>query len=304
MKGANQSRPGSANKVAIIGAGVVGTAVAFLLKQAGYEIVGVASRSQAALDRAYSYLNVRGTTDAAEAATTADIVLITTGDDQIESVCEKVAEQRQFSGGTRVFHFSGALPLGVLAAARAAGAAVGSIHPIQTFADVDAAINLLPGSVFGVTADEDSFPMATEIVSALKGSVIKIRDEDRPLYHVAACIASNYLVTLGWVSLELYSRLGIPPETAVEALMPLMRGTLDNLAAGKGAAALTGPIARGDAQTIQRHLEALKEAWPQILDLYRVMGRYTADVALEKGTLSKSSLAELLVIFGQPPYPE
>lgn len=294
----------SSKQVAIVGAGVVGTAVGYLLKQSGYEIVGVAGRSPATLERARRYLGVRGTRDVTEAAGSGSIVLVGTGDDQIRTVCQEIAEHGGFQASQTVLHFSGALTLDVLEPARQAGAAVASLHPVQTFADVDSAVELIPGSVFGVTSDKAALSVALELVKNLGGEAIEIAEEDRSLYHAAACMASNYLVTIGMSAAYLYSLTGASRETAFRALLPLMEGTLKNLASKKSAGALTGPIARGDLRTVQRHLKALKERAPELVELYIVLGRSTAEVACEKGTLSQQDRDRLLEILADPAYPQ
>jgi predicted short-subunit dehydrogenase-like oxidoreductase (DUF2520 family) len=274
-------------KITIIGAGIVGTAIGHLLRRKGYCIVAVAGRSMKSLKKAQAYTGGMVMTDVAEAAKAADTIFLTTNDDQIKDVCLQIAERDGFQKGDAVFHMSGALSTEILRPARDAGAGIGCIHPLQSFADIEGAIENLPGSTFGLTAEESLLPLARQLVEALNGEAILIEDKDKPVYHAGACIACNYLVALVHYTQELYRVLGIQPETAIKALWPLITGTLANIERKGTAAALTGPIARGDLGTIKRHLEALGSISPGEADLYRELGKYTIKVARQKGGINQ-----------------
>jgi predicted short-subunit dehydrogenase-like oxidoreductase (DUF2520 family) len=280
--------------VSIIGAGIVGTAMGKLLESRGYEIAAVAARTQTSLDRASSYLDAHATNDVAEAARLGDIIFITTSDDYVQAACEDIAARGGFTVDDFVFHTSGALPLSALGGAKHAGARVGSIHPMQAFATIDGAIDSLPGSVFGVTAEDEALMVASDIVRDLGGEVIVVKDEDKALYHAAACAVSNYLVTLFDYAESLYQVIGVPEDIARQAFMPLLKGTVDNIAKLGPAQALTGPIARGDVGTITRHLEAIDRSAPWAGPIYRELGSYTVKVAMEKGSVDEASARALL----------
>lgn len=281
-------------RFAIIGAGKVGTAIGHILQNGGFNIVAVASRSEKSLDQAQRFITGFKTQDVTEAAKLADLILITTNDDQVEAVCEEIAKNMGVVPSNVVFHVSGALSTSVLHAARKSGARVGSIHPLQSFATVEGAIRQLPGSVFGMTAEEDVLLLAREIVEALGGTAIQIKDEDKALYHAAACVASNYFVALIHFAQSIYRGIGVPPEVALQALLPLIKGTLANMESQGTSAALTGPIARGDMGPIKAHLDALKKKLPEKEKLYCELGKYTTLVALEKGTISEGTKRELI----------
>lgn len=279
--------------IAIIGAGIVGTAVAGILESKTYNIAAVSSRSQESLDRAGAYVSAPLSTDPAAAARGAQLIIITTPDDMIQSVCETIAAEGGFSPGDIVLHMSGALQLSVLTAAEEAGALTGSIHPMQTFADIDGAIASLPGTIFGVTAVGEALAAANEIVEALGGEPYGIEDADKPIYHAAACAVSNYLVALMDYAESLYGSIGLPAETARKAYLPLLRGTVANIARKGPAGALTGPISRGDVGTVRRHVEAINVSAPWAGSIYGKMGVYTIGVALKKGTISDIKAEEL-----------
>lgn len=280
-------------RFAILGPGKAGTAVGHLLKKAGHEIVAVAGRRLDAARRAVSYTGGAATTDFAEAARGADCILITTSDDAIETVCRNVSEAGGFHAGSRVVHTSGVGGLDILRPASRRGARVGCIHPIQTFADVESAISKIPGSTFGVTADEDILTWADRIVEDLGGRPFHVSAEDKPLYHAAACMASNYLVTLMFLVEEIYGRMGLSREDAHRAFWPLVKGTIANLESKGTIPSLTGPIARGDGGTVRKHLRGFRKRFPEMTKLYREMGLFTAEIASRKGALTKDKLADI-----------
>jgi len=274
-------------RVSIIGAGVVGTAVGHILKTKGYNITAIASRTRASLDRAFPYTGGLTTTDVVEAASLGDLVFITTQDDQIEKVCAKIARGNGFKVGNVILHMSGALSTKVLKSAEKVGALTASIHPMQSFVDIDLAIKQLPGAYFGVTAEEKIQPLVFELVKDLGGEPVVIKDEDKPLYHAAACVTSNYLTALLRFAQEIYSSIGISQEVSLKAVWPLVEGTLKNIKQKGTSQALTGPIARGDLGTIEKHLSVLKSKLPEALNLYEKLGNYTVEVALEKRSIDE-----------------
>jgi len=271
---------------AILGLGKVGMAVGYLLRSAGYRIVAVASRSTASLNKGVVYTGGKPYTSFSDAAARAECILITTADDAIEFVCKQIASTGSIKPGNKVIHMSGAGGLNLLKAAHDAGANVASIHPLQSFADVEGAIQNIPGSTFGITTEDEIREWSVQFVRDLGGIPFFISDADKPLYHAAACIASNYLTTLIHMVQELFQSLGLTESDAMRAFWPLVKGTIRNIEAKGTAHALTGPIARGDVGTIKKHVDVLLNKQPELLSAYIVLGRLTADLAFEKGTLS------------------
>lgn len=274
------------NTVAILGLGKVGTAVGFLLRQAGYRIVAVASRSKASLTQGIVYTGGKPYLNFSAAALTANCIIITTSDDAIAHVCKKISRERGIRPGAKVIHMSGAGGLDLLESAQDAGAHVACIHPLQSFADVDGAIRNIPGSTFGITSADEIKEWSVQMVRELGGVPFFIADADKPLYHAAACIASNYLTTLIHMVEEIYQSLGLSREDTIRAIWPLVMGTIANIETKGTVQALTGPVARGDAGTIKKHAEALRNKLPALLQAYSALGILTADVGLKKKTLS------------------
>jgi len=274
--------------VAIIGLGKTGTAIGYLLRQAGYPIAAVTCRSRSSLHDRIRYTGGKAF-DAeanAEAASLATCIFIATPDDAVFSVCNAIAGQGGFKPGDKVIHMSGAGGLDLLEPARRAGAAVACIHPIQSFADLEAAIRNIPLSTFGITADAAICEWSSELVRTLGGIPFHVPETIKPLYHAAACMASNYLTTLIYMVEETYLSLGLNRDEAMGAFWPLVLGTLRNIETRGSVQALTGPISRGDAGTVEQHIRVLREKLPAYLPAYCAMGLLTVDLAVEKGTLA------------------
>lgn len=286
------------HKVAIIGAGVVGTAMGYLLKKRGYHIVAIASRKMESAERAREFIGEgEVSTNPSATAKKAEIIFITTPDSAIEEVCIKTASERGFNSGAIVFHMSGALSSEVLSSARKVGAKIASIHPLQSMADVGEAVKNLPGSYFCIEGDEDALSVAKGIVNILGGKEITIGIEKKPLYHAGASVASNFLVATIRFGLELFEAAGVSQEDSINALMPLIKGTVVNIENLGIPRALTGPISRGDAGIIEDHLKAIKKVKYGLVNLYSELGRYTVKVAMEKGSIKEEDAEGVLSLF-------
>jgi len=277
-------------KMGFIGAGTTGTALAVRLSQKGCPVVAVSSRTLSSAQRLAGMVpDCRVYDTAQDVAETAEIVFITTPDDVIAQVCSEV----QWREGKSVVHCSGAHSVDILESAKRLGAAVGSFHPLQTFADVDQAIQNLPGSTFALEAEEPLLTSQKELIRLLNGNWVVLEPGDKVLYHAAAVIACNYLVTLVKLALDLWQNFGVSPKEATRALMPLLEGTINNIDNIGLPDCLTGPVARGDSGTIERHLSALEARSPTLLTTYRELGLQTIPIALAKGKVSKQKAEEM-----------
>lgn len=280
-------------KVTIIGAGRVGTALAMRLQEKGYPVVAVASRTTSSAGKLAEQTGARIYQKAAEAARQGNLVFLTTPDGLIGSVAEEVAREGGFYPRQFAAHASGALPSAVLEPARKAGATVFSLHPLQSFASPELAVERLPGSYFTFEGEPGALPLARRLVADLEGVLFEIGAAGKPLYHAAACVASNYLVTLMQLVFTLAQQAGLPREGVFPAFRPLIQGTLQNIGAVGPVVALTGPVARGDVETVRRHAQVMgKEEW----EIYRTLGYFTVKVAREKG-LADDVATELEKLF-------
>ena len=192
---------------------------------------------------------------------------------------------------------SGAQSSEILDRATDFGAQVLSVHPLQSFASVERAINILPGSIFSIEGDREAYDTAVCIVETLGGEYFFIDRKAKPLYHAGACVVSNYLVTIIDFGVKLLESTGIPRQMATRALLPLINGTVNNVENIGIPKALTGPIARGDLSTITKHLDCLEEMAPELIQLYSWLGFYTAQIAVEKGGIDHKSMEEFQKVF-------
>jgi predicted short-subunit dehydrogenase-like oxidoreductase (DUF2520 family) len=281
-------------KLGFIGAGTVGTALAVRLNQSGYPVVAVASHSQASAQKlAEAVGGSRVFENNQAAADNAELIFITTPDDAIAPVVKEI----EWRSGQSVVHCSGADSVDILEPAKKAGAKVGAVHPLQTFASLKQAIDNMPGSTFGLEAEEPLLTTLKEMAAALGGNWVVLKASDKVLYHTSAVIACNYLVTLVKMAGDLWQSFGVPPPQATKALLPLLRGTLHNIETIGIPNCLTGPIARGDIGTINKHLDALEKTAPHLLPTYRELGRQTVPIALAKGKIDQSQAKELESVF-------
>lgn len=287
------------DKIAIIGLGKAGTAIGYLLRHAGYPIVAVSSRSQTFLHERLRYTGgvFFPENQMCEAASLANCIFITTPDDCIGDVCLRISEGQAIQPGDKVIHMSGAGGLDLLKPAANAGASTACIHPLQSFVDVEGAIKNIRSSFFGVTAVNNLRAWSFRLVQRLGGFPFEISEEIKPLYHAAACIASNYLTTLIHMVEETYGNCGLKREDAVRAFWPLVFGTLRNIQAKGTIDALTGPISRGDEGTIRQHLAVLREKHSIYLETYILLGIQTVNLALKKSTFTKYQADRIKSIF-------
>ena len=279
-----------------IGAGTVGSALALRLSSKGYQVVAVSSRSQTSAINLAQAISCRAFNNNQDVADAAELVFITTPDD----VIPVVASQIQWHPGQSVVHCSGADSTQSLESAKKLGARVGVIHPLQTFASAKQAIENMPGSTFALEAEEPLLSILKGMATALEGHWIELAARDKVVYHAAAVIACNYLVTLVKLATDLWQSFNIPTHQATEALLPLIRGTIHNMETVGIPQCLTGPIARGDTGTIKKHLVALQKVAPAILPTYRELGLQTIPIALAKGRINQKQAQDLQELMKQP----
>jgi predicted short-subunit dehydrogenase-like oxidoreductase (DUF2520 family) len=228
----------------------------------------------------------------------ADLVLLSVPDDALSQLVEGLAEVGAWRTGQLVAHVSGAHGLGVLDPATKAGALPLALHPAMTFTGRDEDLDRLVGVSFGVTAPDLLRPVAEVLVVEMGGEPVWIAEDFRPLYHAALVVGANHLVTVVTEAMDLLSKAGVERPGVV--LGPLVGAALDN-ALRSGDAALTGPVVRGDAGTVARHLETLRADAPESVAAYLAMARRTADRALAAGRLSAEAAETLLDVLASDP---
>ena len=262
--------------LAFIGAGRVAGALAPALARLGCRVAAIASRSRESAERVAALVPGSRAATAQEAADSADAVFITTSDGAIADVAASVA----WRPGQLALHCSGALTLEPLEPARAAGANVGSWHPFQTFGGGE---TRLDGATFGIEAEGDALAFLERLTEDVGGYALRVPAGARALYHAASVMSCGYLTTLLHEARTLWVRAGLPPEQAARAIGRLAETTLANIERDGAGAALTGPISRGDAATVRLHIEAAREAAPELLPLYKEISLRSAQLAREAG---------------------
>jgi predicted short-subunit dehydrogenase-like oxidoreductase (DUF2520 family) len=284
-------------RLGFIGAGTVGTALAVRLSSKGYQVVAVSSRRQTSAKNLAQVIGSCQALDNNQAvADAADIVFITTPDDTIAPVASEI----QWHAGQGVVHCSGADSTDILEPAKKLGANTGVFHPLQTFASVKQAIENMPGSTFSLEAEKPLLNTLKDMATALDGHWIELKAKDKVIYHAAAVFACNYLVTLVKLATDLWQTFNVPPPKATQALLPLLRGTINNIDTIGIPQCLTGPIARGDTGTIRKHLNALQKIAPDLLATYQELGRQTIPIALAKGKINQNQAQELEAMLTRP----
>ena len=260
-------------KVSIIGSGRLGTALAVALAGRGYSIRSLVARRSQKARQAATLLDAEVQVLAAKQLhllRAADIFLITVPDDQIAGVAGALSS---LSFTATALHTSGALSAEVLAPLRERGWHIGSVHPLMAVSDAREGDGALRGGYWSVEGDKTTLRLAKTIVSDLSGKSFSIRSEDKPLYHAAAVMAAGNVVALFDVALEMLVQCGLTRKTARSVLLPLIASTIHNLETKDPAQALTGTFARGDVETVKRHLAALKNKdLADALKLYRLLG--------------------------------
>ncbi|MGI5259428.1 Rossmann-like and DUF2520 domain-containing protein [Streptomyces angustmyceticus] len=285
-----QDRPARLT-VGVVGAGRVGPALAASLQLAGHRPVAVSGVSDASVRRAAALLPDVPLVTPAEVLARADLVLLTVPDDALANLVSGLAETGAVRPGQLLVHTSGRFGTAVLDPATRAGALPLALHPAMTFTGTSVDVQRLAGCSFGVTSPDELRMAAEALVIEMGGEPEWIAESARPLYHAALAIGANHLVTLVAQSMDLLRDAGV--QAPDRMLGPLLGAALDN-ALRSGDAALTGPVARGDAGTVAAHIAELRRHAPQSVAGYVAMARTTADRALDHGLL-KPELAEDLL---------
>lgn len=266
----------------IIGAGIVGTAIAIRLDRAGHRLVGVETRSQNSYQRFCKYFQWEKL-PLEEWIEDADLVFFTTQDGMIRTAAEELTRKRLYKPGQIWIHCSGSMSSRALQIDSGLPVKYLSLHPLQAFAGIEQAVELLQGTHFGIEGDAEQ--MGFEIVNQLGGIPHRLDPQKKPLYHAGAVVASNYLITLADLAVQLFEQAGIGREEALESLLPLMEGALQNLRQAGIPQALTGPIARGDAEVVRSHLNQMPL---NIEGVYRELGLATLEVGRAKKEMAGS----------------
>jgi len=210
-------------------------------------------------------------------------------DDAIGAVCARLRWRK----GQSVVHCAGSTELGVLQPAGDAGADIGGFHPLVMFADPEVAARSIAGASIGIEAEAALAERLRRMVAALGAHELRIPPGGRAAYHGAAHFAAGFVGAMLAEGVEVWRRLGIPPDDAARALLGLLRGATDAMAHGGIARAMAGSIARGDVENVKRHLAALERLEPRARELYCTMALRSIPLVLQAGRITAERAAEL-----------
>jgi predicted short-subunit dehydrogenase-like oxidoreductase (DUF2520 family) len=285
--------------VFIMGAGVVGTALAARLVRAGVPVAGLHGRQAELSDAASAISGVLSSTgEIPEILTQSDVVIISVRDERIREVVERLVKEKRLAKNQILLHTSGANASGdILSAARAHVRALGTLHPLVSFADPRLAVEGMRTVAFGIEGDPPARRVAGRLVALLGARSVIVDSKNLALYHAGAVMVSNYVVALADLGKTLLIEAGVPQAEALPTLIPLMTSVVQNLAQVGLPGALTGPVERGDVSSVQRHLETLGTRAPQMVGLYKLMGREVLRIALTKGPLDSDAVARMEKLF-------
>ena len=272
-------------RVGVVGAGRVGAVLAAALRTAGHEIVAAAGESDASRGRIESLLPGTPVMKPSDAARAADLLLLTVPDDMLPNVVAMLSASGAIREGQLVVHTSGAQGLAVLEPAAAVGARVIALHPAMTFTGTEVDLPRLRDAIFGVTAGEAERAVTERLVSDLGGRPMWVAEDKRTLYHAGLAHGANHLVTLVTQAMEMLAAAG--GDNPADTLRPLLNAALDN-ALAHGDAALTGPIVRGDVETVRAHLVEITANAPETVASYLALARATLDRVITEAACCRS----------------
>jgi predicted short-subunit dehydrogenase-like oxidoreductase (DUF2520 family) len=284
----NTDRP----TLGFVGIGKVGQTLARLLHQQGYSISALWNRHPEAAADLAERVQSQVVESPSSVVRQAAITFLTVSDAALPGLASTLVLEGL--SDRAVIHTSGALDMNVLSALAASGAMIGSLHPAYPFAAVESAVAGLPGAAFALEASHSRlYGLLCQVVSDLRGHVIRIKPGDKALYHAALVLASNYGVTLYALAEKILQHVDASSGASHAALDSLLTGMLHNLRTRSPAAVLTGPLVRGDVETVEAHLQALQHYDSALYDLYRQLGLLTLPLAEARGT-EVASLRRLL----------
>ena len=259
-------------RLGFVGNGRVGKGLSLALSRAGYDIAGVAGRGEG-----------QKIVDASE------VVFLTVPDDALFSVCKEL----EWEESKAAVHCSGAAELSVLEHAAQQGAQVGGFHPLQMFADPEVAARSIKGCAIAVEAQEPLAGTLLHMIADLGARPLRVPPGARAAYHAGAHYAAAFVAALLAEGTAIWGRIGIREEDALAALLPLLRGATEAIAHSGPARAMAGSIARGDVETVRRHLEALDALDPRMRQFYRMLALRTLPLAVTAGKLDRARAARL-----------
>ena len=282
----------------VIGGGKVGKTLARLWSRLDLvRVEAIVNRSPASAREAVEFVGQGRAVEHCAEMPKADAVMISTTDEAIEPCCAALAAAGLLGPGVVVFHGSGSLPSTVLGPARSAGAQVASIHPVKSFADPARAVETFAGTYCALEGDPDACDLLRGILKRCGAIPFDVRPDMKTLYHAGTVVVCNYLVALVEAGLRCFEEAGIPRETATRIVRPIVEETVANVFALGPVAALTGPVARGEAAVVARQCEAIGLWNRDMQNLYKTLGRVALDLSRARGRAAAEALEAIESVF-------
>jgi len=281
-------------KIGIIGTGRLGKNLLYYLIEKKIEISGVFNSRTQTSEETREITGSKVFSNPNELVEASEIIFITTPDDIIEKTALEISKSDIKIKDKFFFHCSGSLPSTILLSLKNKGSFTASFHPLQSFAGLLVSKNPFKGIVMGIEGENEAVDIGKNLAILLGSVPFTLKTEGKTLYHAAAVIASNYLVTLTDISLSFLEAAGIEKENGLQIIAPLIRGTLENIMAKGTGKALTGPVARGDSQTIKSHRKSILQSIPEMGSFYKIMCEHTVKIAKESGHLGEKEAETIL----------
>ena len=287
------------NKISLVGAGKVGSTLSLLLKENGFEIVSIISRTKKSAKKLGKLVHCKTiSTSIKDISPQTEFLLLAVPDGVLKNVADEIAATSQLNfKKIIVAHVSGVHSVEVLSSMKKKGAKVSGFHPIQTFPKnisiQQLKKNISHNIVFGIECEKKIQPIMKQLAKKMNGKSVFITSEIKPLYHLACVVSSSFSITLLKVIEEIASNFPFAEEWKT-AFSPILLSSIANALSTSPSSALTGPIPRGDVKTIEMHLNALQKFSPQLISIYKELGTKAVSIAKERGSISKEQEKKIL----------
>lgn len=278
----------------IIGSGQVAKTLGYLFSNQGlYDIKQIYSRQGANTSAAREFIQAGQVVNNVNELVSTDVYLLAVPDDQLPTVSRQLSNLSILKQNDIVFHCSGALTSDVLSELKSRSVCLASMHPIKDFSDAQNDVKNFAGIYCSLEGDSYACQQLEQDFTALGANIIHLTPSQKLLYHTANVIASNYLVALIEAACITFDSIGIDQGQALELLQPIVQSVCKNIFTKGTHKALTGPINRGDSNTVHEELEALQVTLPHIADVYQSLGKVALQIVRQKGSLSDEMIGKL-----------
>ena len=286
----------------IIGCGRAGGSLARLWRQAGsVQIGGILNRSQDSASKAVQGLGEGEALRDAAQFKPARYWLIGVNDDQIETVARMLSETPVELEGAIVFHICGRHSVDILSPLASRGCRIAAVHPVRSLTHNNLLLDEFAGTACVAEGDPAVLDQLRNVFESIGGVWMPVQDVDRGLYHASVSIISNITKAVAWKAQNWLVHSGLTEEMAADVTQTLLASTLEDVSRSGARQSITGPVVRGDTRTIEAHLEALRNAYPRDLDVYRVLARTVLELARERGDLDDATLRRFESLLGAQP---